>query len=86
MDCGILYLMFNKWTVVLSIIAYFIYKWSTATSQFFAEKGIPYEKPVPFFGNFLSIALQKTSMADKLIDLYNQFKTKRYVIAYSAQQ
>ncbi|KAJ6633420.1 putative cytochrome P450 9f2 [Pseudolycoriella hygida] len=78
MDCFCaLEWILNKWTIVLSIVGYFFYKWSVATSQFFAEKGVPYHKPMPLFGNFLDIVFQKISMADKVIELYNQFKTKR---------
>lgn len=76
MDCGLLCL-FNKWTVSICVIGYVIYKWATKTFQFFEERGVPYQKPAPFFGNFLNIALQKTSIGENLIDLYNQFKTKR---------
>lgn len=48
------------------------YRWATAKNDFFKDKGIPFAKPVFYFGNMASMFLRKKSMFDIVCDLYNR--------------
>lgn len=71
-------MLFSQW-ITLSIIAliYIFYKWCTSTYGYFDEKGIPFIKPVPFFGNFMKILLQRESLTDTIYNLYMKFQNKK---------
>lgn len=45
----------------------------------FHRYGVKYIKPVPFFGNVVSVALKKSHMVDVFQNLYNAFPSERYV-------
>lgn len=59
---------------ILTCIAYFTgYK----PYKHWAEKGIPYVRPLPFFGNVASNTLQRKAFADLLQDFYYAYPDKR---------
>lgn len=59
------------------IICFLLYKIGTSTYKFFEEKGIPYEKPVPFVGNLAPVLLRRIPIADNVARLYNKYKSHR---------
>jgi hypothetical protein len=60
------------WCVVF--LGWFIYKKLMKNAKFFDQHGIPYEKPVPFFGNSWRLLMQKENMIETLMNAYNKFK------------
>lgn len=63
--------------VGVGILIYLIYKYGTSTYKYFEEKGVPYEKPIAFLGNFTDVILQRSSMGDTLNRIYTKFKYHR---------
>lgn len=56
--------------------AVFFYRWITANNDFFAKRGIPYDKPAFLIGSFVDIFRKEKSMYDVIIDLYNRHDGK----------
>lgn len=63
------------WLVLL--LMYFLYKWSTSKFDYFAKAGVPFEKPLPIFGNGLSVVLQRESLIDLIDRSYYKFKDSK---------
>lgn len=63
------------WLVLL--LVYFLYKWSTSKFDYFAKVGVPFEKPLPLFGNALSVVLQRESLIDLINRSYYKFKNSK---------
>ncbi|XP_061390038.1 probable cytochrome P450 9f2 [Musca vetustissima] len=72
--------MWVEFAILLSVVVYLIYRWSTANYDFFEKRGIPYAKPVPMFGNFMEMVLRRKSMFDIFIEIYNKYDGKIYGI------
>lgn len=60
------------WIVLL--LVYLLYKWSTSNHDYFAKRGVPFEKPLPLVGNCLNMLLQRESIIDSQHRCYNNFK------------
>ncbi|EDW81111.1 uncharacterized protein Dwil_GK11195 [Drosophila willistoni] len=64
--------------MLLEFIALFIvalalaYRWSVSKYGFFKERGLPFAKPVPYFGNMAKMFFRKQSMFDVIVDLYHK--------------
>lgn len=58
--------------VLLAIIGllFWLYKWATANNDEFVKRGLPFEKPVPLFGNNFDIILNKKSFQLLLAEFY----------------
>ncbi|GAB0096690.1 hypothetical protein DMENIID0001_122330 [Sergentomyia squamirostris] len=65
--------LFSKWTILLGILGYLAYKWSTATFDTFEKRGLKFIPPIPLFGSFKDMALQKKSFASVIKDLYSYY-------------
>lgn len=55
-------------------IVYALYKLLTKNDDFFLKKGIPFDKPLPIFGNFLRFMLQKETLIDTVQKGYDKYK------------
>lgn len=55
-------------------VVYVLYKWLTRNHDYFLKKEIPFEKPLPIFGNFLGFLLQKESFSDVVQRSYDKYK------------
>lgn len=57
---------------LLAIIGllYWIYKWATAHNDEFIQRGLPFEKPVPLFGNNIDLILNKKSFQLLMAEFY----------------
>lgn len=60
-------------TITSCMAIYLLYKCSTRNFKHWEERGVPYVKPVPFFGNFWKILTWRIQIGHYLADLYNQF-------------
>lgn len=58
-------------------IAYSLYKWLTKNDDYFLKKGVPFEKPLPIFGNFLWFMLQKETLIDVFQRNYDKYKKSK---------
>lgn len=56
---------------------YALYKWLTKNDDFFLKKGIPFDKPLPIFGNFLRFMLQKETFIDVMQRGYDKYKKSK---------
>ncbi|KAH8359122.1 hypothetical protein KR093_004467, partial [Drosophila rubida] len=54
------------------------YRWSTATYNFFKDRGIEYDKPIPYVGSMRKLFFGQSSMMDLIIELYNKNDSKVY--------
>ncbi|KAF2899555.1 hypothetical protein ILUMI_06629 [Ignelater luminosus] len=71
------------WLIVLiSVLVCIIYFLGIKPYKHWEQKGVPYERPVPFFGNTILITLQKKAFADVLQDFYSSHSEQRYVGLY----
>ncbi|XP_059610424.1 probable cytochrome P450 9f2 [Phlebotomus argentipes] len=70
-------LIFSKWTLLVTILGYFAYKWGTSTYDLFEKRGLKFIPPVPFFGNFKHMALQTKTFYDLMHELYNHFPNEK---------
>jgi len=62
------------WIFILIAALWLLYKWLTSDHDYFAKAGVPFEKPVPIFGNLYGCLTQKESMIDVAQRGYNKFK------------
>lgn len=63
--------------ILIAILVYFIYKWSTSTFDFFERQGIPYRKPVPFFGTSANMITKSKPFIQVLEEWYYEFKDEK---------
>lgn len=70
-------ILFSQWTLYAGVILYMLYKWSMRPYSFFQEKGIPFKKPWPVFGNFGGMSLRQETLHDMILNNYNEFKNNR---------
>lgn len=68
--------MWVEFLILFSVALYLLYRWATANKNFFKERGIPYAKPVPLFGNFWEMVMRRKSMFDLFVDIYNKHDGK----------
>lgn len=79
MLCSIVSLVLSQWALLVAIAIYFVHRKLTASFSFFADRGIAFKKPHPFFGNFGAMTLNRESLFDLIVNSYNEFKGKRLV-------
>ncbi|KDR10910.1 probable cytochrome P450 6a14 [Zootermopsis nevadensis] len=69
--------VFFSWLSIATLLTYFIYWYSTSTFNYWKEKGIPYLKPTPGFGNTRRMFF-KTSFAEQFKIFYDKFDGERF--------
>ncbi|KAF2899553.1 hypothetical protein ILUMI_06627 [Ignelater luminosus] len=75
------------WLVVLiSVLTCIIYFFGIKPYKYWAQREIPYVKPIPFFGNIALITLQRKAIIDLLQETYNAYPSQRYVGIYQFTQ
>ncbi|XP_075148978.1 putative cytochrome P450 9f2 [Haematobia irritans] len=65
---------------LLVAIVFFFYRWVIANKDYFAKRGIPYDKPTFLMGSFVDIFRRQKSMYEVIIDLYNKHDGKVFGI------
>lgn len=58
--------------VVLGAIFAWLYYYFTSSFNYWRNKGVPYLKPVPFFGNLMKIGLHRKTQAEGFRELYHK--------------
>ncbi len=56
------------------MLVYYLWKWAFLNENFFKDRGVLFEKPLPIFGNVMNFALGKRNMNLILSDLYKKYK------------
>ncbi|XP_073947437.1 cytochrome P450 6B5-like [Choristoneura fumiferana] len=68
------------WAIILAIVIIIIlYLWSTRTFNYWVERGVKHEKPVPIFGNNFRQFAQQASMAMLATDMYRKYPNEKVV-------
>lgn len=59
--------------ILLILLVLSLYFYLVQNNSYWKNRGVPYEPPLPFFGNFLNIALGNVSPGEHLSNLYEKF-------------
>lgn len=59
--------------ILLSLLVLSLYFYLVRNNSYWKNRGVLYEEPLPFFGNFLNIALGNVSPGEHLSNLYKKF-------------
>ncbi|XP_059470470.1 uncharacterized protein LOC132193665 [Neocloeon triangulifer] len=72
--------MLDFWTTIALVGAALalIYAYAVRNNDYWARRGIPFIKPVPFFGNMASTVFKTRSFADVFCENYMQLKPNGY--------
>ncbi|XP_026475344.1 cytochrome P450 9e2-like [Ctenocephalides felis] len=68
---------FITW-ILVAVLVYAFYKYSTWTYDRFEGTKVPYKKPFPFFGNTGPFMLRMENMIDNVGKVYRSFPNKRF--------
>ncbi|XP_037040468.1 probable cytochrome P450 9f2 [Bradysia coprophila] len=64
------------------LFLWLFYKWSVNNLEYFKKIGVPYEKPLPLFGNALGLLLKKQSFIDLTRNSYYKFKNSSRIFGF----
>ncbi|XP_058819694.1 cytochrome P450 9e2-like [Topomyia yanbarensis] len=64
--------------VLLSIVTYLIYRWSTAAFNYFKQRNIPFIEPIPLLGGLWPFFSGKLHLADAVSQGYYTFPGSRF--------
>lgn len=62
---------------LIPVALYFLYKWSTATFDYFEKQGFAFQKPLPLLGSDFHLFFKKQPMAVSLMNNYNKHKSEK---------
>lgn len=84
---GLFQLCVKMFLAFALLFLWLFYKWLMTNSEYFKKIGVPYEKPLPLFGNALGLLLKKQSFIDLTRNSYYNFKNssrwEKYIIVSS---
>jgi hypothetical protein len=63
--------------VIFIVFLWLAYKWSVDNFDYYEKLGLPFEKPLPLFGNMFNIIFQKESMVSIAGRNYKNFKDSK---------
>ncbi|XP_023162609.2 cytochrome P450 9b2-like [Drosophila hydei] len=58
---------------------YYVYKWTTVRHDEFIVRGLPFEKPLPIFGNNAAVVMSKASFQKLLAEFYARTRQHKLV-------
>lgn len=67
------------WILAVSPVLYLLWKYLNKNFDYFSDRGIPYEKPIPIFGNMFGLLFLKRSIPDMLLNMSNKFRSNKWV-------
>lgn len=68
----------SDFLLITAVIIYFLYRYGTSTYTFWADRNVPFIKPVPFFGTLWLRIIRKSNMIDDQQMQYKYFGDSRY--------
>jgi hypothetical protein len=63
--------------LLVLVLVYLFYRWSVGNNDYFEKIGLPFDKPVPLFGNSLKFVMQKESLVYFMQRNYHKFKKSK---------
>jgi len=63
--------------ILIAVLTFLFYKWSTANYDYFEKKGIAFKKPFPLIGSNANLILKKMSMAEALTTSYYELRDEK---------
>lgn len=75
--------MLVELVLILGVAGLIFFKWATANYEVFKQRGIPFEKPVPFVGNAGVLFSSKSSFMKGLMEFYERNKQHKIVGFYN---
>ncbi|KAF5306323.1 hypothetical protein FQA39_LY09021 [Lamprigera yunnana] len=69
--------------ILLGVLTAIIYFYLIKPLNYWKERNVPYERPLPIFGNSLGLITKKFSNAEFFAHLYNKFPDTRYTGAFN---
>ena len=74
MEFGIL-----EFVIGLIAVIIFLYKYSSRNYDYWEKRGIPGPEPSVPFGNFADVFLRRKGVSEKLMELYNTYKSEPFI-------
>ncbi|XP_073965057.1 cytochrome P450 6B6-like [Choristoneura fumiferana] len=65
--------------IAFGVIVYLIYLLGTTNHDYWKNKGVKYEKPLPFIGSIRRVFFQEVSLAQYLAELYQKYPKEKFV-------
>lgn len=59
--------------ILFTVLVLSVYYYLVRINSYWKDRGVPYEKPLPFFGNFYDIALGNVNPTEYFANLYKKF-------------
>ncbi|KAH8391653.1 hypothetical protein KR200_008186 [Drosophila serrata] len=78
--------MLWEFLALFAIAFALFYRWATANNDFFKDRGLPFEKPLLYFGNMASMFFRKKAMFDIVCDLYNKGGSAKFFGIFEQRQ
>lgn len=66
------------WLLGILVVTYCFYKYVMVPRSYWKERGVPFDPPLPFFGNFYPIMSRQQSFFHYQGDVYKKFPNDRY--------
>lgn len=61
----------NTFVLLLTVI-FLLYKFLTRNYDYFKKRNVPYNEPIPLFGNFLPVLTFRKTIGEYLLEIYRQ--------------
>ncbi|XP_041982221.1 cytochrome P450 6B2-like [Aricia agestis] len=74
------------WLVLICVLLATLYWYGTRNHGYWKSKGVPYEKPLPFFGSNIKYILNNVSLTERLQNFYEAYPKERYVGFYRGNE
>nr|AAP83688.1 cytochrome P450 [Depressaria pastinacella] len=68
--------------IALGILLIILYLYGIKNHKYWEKKGVPYVKPIPFFGTNFKVFMQRICISDQLCKYYEQFPNEKFVGAF----
>ncbi|GBP59930.1 Cytochrome P450 6B2 [Eumeta japonica] len=72
--------------VIACVLAVVLYWYGTRGQDYWAKRGVPYKKPIPFFGTAFRQFTQRESPTQFAVEIYRKYPNERFVGAFFGSQ
>ncbi|CAG9808691.1 unnamed protein product [Chironomus riparius] len=63
--------------LLIVVLVYLFYKWSTSTYDFFRKQGIPFRKPVPLLGSNANMFIRRKPFHEIIDEWFHEFENEK---------
>lgn len=74
--------IWSQWPILLLLAigsVYYFVRVANKPCKYFADRGIPFKKPVPILGSMAKLFFRQESLYNVVLNSYNEFKDKRFI-------